>query len=170
MGDKAGYTRVDILQYFQSETAFSANGNSNRNIFSDEELLKEVMCRTLQEKRMPTLLERAVYMTWQLWHSPPKSAFAVLLDTQYRHKETFCLREGGMWIEDLTSLLGKEMVHTAAYLFIGHNHVNGILVPSLEDIRTEEILRRRLNTIGKPRFLESYITDSGFNWIQVQNK
>ena len=158
-------SRVDFLRYLQAESMPCAAPTDAGAIFTDDALLAETMRRTLRTVPMRQRADRAVYMTWSLWHTPPHTACAVLLDERYRYRNTILLRTRNLWVNHLAELLQSDTERGTTYFFVGHTHIDHALVPSLEDLRTDAILQKGT---GAARFLESYITDGGLDYVLVQ--
>ena len=155
--------RCDLTRIWQSQTVPRTVGAMAE---MDEALLAETMRRTLRNMPMQDTRRRALYMTWCLWRTEPHTACAVLLDREYRHVTTIAIRKRNLWTRDILTVCEGE--EKARYLFVGHTHTEHALVPSLEDLRTDEILRRTLPETAPTAFLDSYITDRGFDYIVVR--
>ena len=158
-------SRVDFLRYLQAESMPCMAQPEEGESITNDALLAETMRRTLRTAPMRQCADRAVYMTWSLWHTPPHTACDVLLDEPYCYRNSILLRTRNIWVNDLIQLLQSGTERQTAYFFVGHTHTDHALVPSLEDLRTDAILQKYT---GSAQFLESYITNGALDYVQVQ--
>ena len=103
-------------------------------VFSDEEFLRYIELREAEKYPMDTKEQMAYYMVWLLWKEPAGSAYVVFLDKRNHFLKSLQLKDTGRWKYSLFQLLEEERNRLgAASYYIGHNHVDNPLTPSMED-------------------------------------
>ncbi|MBQ7921689.1 MAG: hypothetical protein IJ325_03810 [Clostridia bacterium] len=146
-------------------TTKDETNNLPGTVFSDDEFLRYMELREAEKHPMITKEQMAYYMVWLLWKEPAGTAYAVLLDKRRRFLKSIKLKDSGRWQSQFFGMLEEERDRMdAAYYFVGHNHVNNPLIPSLED---REITAAMVNWKGMT-FQGHFITDSALDFTEIE--
>ena len=134
-------------------------------VFSDEEMLRYIELREAEKFPMNTKEQMAYYMVWLLWKEPPGTAYVVLLDKRNRFLKAHKIKDSRIWQSQLFFTLeeDREKLNAASY-FVGHNHVNDPLIPSLEDREITMAMQKWQGLTFKGHF----ITNSALEFTEIE--
>lgn len=96
--------------------------------------------------------------------------FAIMLDAEFRLITAKKLAEGTNNSSHLYSrvFLSKALESNAAYIILAHNHPNGILVPSVEDVKVTKMVERGLTFINV--HLIDHIIVAGNDYVCIKRE
>lgn len=134
-------------------------------VFHDDELLRYMELREAEKFPMNTREQMAYYMVWLLWKEPAGTAYVVLLDKRNRFLKCHKIKDALLWQSQLFLTLEEEREkRNAVSYFVGHNHVNDPLLPSLEDREITMAMQKWQGLTFKGHF----ITNSALDFVMIE--